>query len=130
MTSLPRRSSIRAPSRFATSRTRSFSRKPSGPTVPVSWPPCPGSRTIRPTFRPSTRIIDRPPAELRFAGSAVSGTETGTADGAGDRGALSRVVIGAGGGAPIELLGKFGASLDAKLDDAARFDVLAKTLGG
>src|SRR5581483_6816357 len=48
------------------------SRKPSGPIVPVSWPPWPASRTMRPTFRPRTRIMERSPVELLLAGVATS----------------------------------------------------------
>src|SRR5258708_20858173 len=32
--------------------------------VPVSWPPCPGSITILPIFRPNARIRDRSPSAV------------------------------------------------------------------
>src|SRR5437588_4093065 len=49
------------PSRSATSRHKSFSIKPVGPIVPVSCPPCPGSITRRPIFRPRVRVkVDCP----------------------------------------------------------------------
>src|SRR5580700_8011087 len=49
------------PSRSATSRHKSFSIKPVGPIVPVSWPPWPGSMTIRPIFKPNARVkVDWP----------------------------------------------------------------------
>src|SRR5258708_6312834 len=49
------------PSRNATSRHRSFSIKPVGPIVPVSWPPWPASITILPIFSPSARVsVDCP----------------------------------------------------------------------
>ena len=60
-TSAPSRVSSSLPSRRPTSSTRSFSCRPSGPIVPVSWPPCPGSITILPIFSPKARISDRSP---------------------------------------------------------------------
>src|SRR5579864_5554595 len=49
------------PSRSATSRHKSFSINPVGPIVPVSWPPWPGSITIRPIFKPKVRVsVDCP----------------------------------------------------------------------
>ena len=55
------RCSIIFPSRSATSRHRSFSIKPVGPIVPVSWPPWPASITILPIFKPSVRVsVDWP----------------------------------------------------------------------
>src|SRR5579863_1198648 len=44
------------PKRRATSRHKSFSIKPVGPTVPVSCPPWPASITMRPIFSPSARV--------------------------------------------------------------------------
>jgi len=35
---------------------KSFSISPVGPIVPVSWPPCPASITMRPIFSPSVRV--------------------------------------------------------------------------
>src|SRR5258707_6859647 len=55
------RCSMIFPSRSATSRHRSFSIKPVGPIVPVSWPPWPASITILPIFNPSVRVsVDCP----------------------------------------------------------------------
>ncbi len=56
-TSAPgRRCLIILPRRSATSRHKSFSIKPVGPMVPVSWPPCPASITMRPILRPRARV--------------------------------------------------------------------------
>src|ERR1035438_1912591 len=56
MTSAAMRSSISLPRRWETSRTRSFSRRPLGPSVPLSWPPWPGSMTTRLILRPRARM--------------------------------------------------------------------------
>src|SRR5437016_14676020 len=49
------------PNRSATSRHRSFSIKPVGPTVPVACPQWPASITILPIFKPSARVsVDCP----------------------------------------------------------------------
>src|ERR1700720_4992857 len=59
------------PRRCATSRHKSFSIRPVGPMVPVSWPPCPASITMRPIFRPSVRVkVDWP---SRVGSAALAG---------------------------------------------------------
>src|SRR5437899_6998746 len=69
------------PSRSATSRHRSFSIKPVGPIVPVSWPPWPGSMTIRPIFSPSVRVkVDCP--SRRGCGALAGRIKSGLASGA------------------------------------------------
>ena len=58
-------------SRNPTSSTTSFSRRPVGPMVPVSWPPCPGSITMRPILSPRARVRVREPDSV---GAAALGT--------------------------------------------------------
>src|ERR1700682_1617504 len=59
------------PRRCATSRHKSFSINPVGPIVPVSWPPCPASITMRLIFRPSVRVnVDCP---SRVGSAALAG---------------------------------------------------------
>src|SRR5438046_8689353 len=68
------------PSRSATSRHKSFSIKPVGPMVPVSWPPCPGSITILPIFRPKVRVSVDCRSRVgcgELAGRSESGLEYG-----------------------------------------------------
>jgi len=55
------------PKRRPTSSTRSFSSRPFGPIVPVSWPPWPGSITILPIFKPRARIKERSPLAVGLA---------------------------------------------------------------
>ena len=65
MTSAPGSlSSISLPSRRATSRHRSFSIRPCGPMVPVSWPPWPASITMRLIFKPRARVRERWPSRV------------------------------------------------------------------
>src|SRR5512147_1487234 len=59
---------MRVLSRLATSRTNSFSINPDGPTVPVSWPPCPASITTFCSFNPRLRINERSPLLVGLAG--------------------------------------------------------------
>src|SRR5580704_16947049 len=44
--------------------------RPVGPIVPVSWPPWPGSMTMRPIFSPSARVKERSPLRVGFAAGA------------------------------------------------------------
>src|ERR1039457_3475231 len=78
MTAAAMRSSISLPRRWETSRTRSFARRPLGPSVPLSWPPWPGSMTTRLILRPSARMREFCPelvwrAALAISSSAVAG---------------------------------------------------------
>ncbi len=61
---------LRAASRAA-ARRRARSPPPWCPrtTPPGSWPPCPGSITIRETPRPSCRAIEKPPAMFGCGGT-------------------------------------------------------------
>ena len=78
------RSSISLPTRSATSSTSSFSSRPCGPCVPWSWPPWPASITMRPTLRPSARVSELPPVDVRLAPLLNSpGSGAGGADAAG-----------------------------------------------
>ena len=85
----------------------------SGPMVPVSCPPWPGSSTMRPTFRPSTRIIDRSPEEFRLAGKRRFDGSRAGGDGRcerrarrlGNRRGERRVITGATGLASTALRG-------------------------
>src|SRR5437588_9522212 len=58
---------INLPNRRATSRHRSFSIRPVEPIVPVSWPPWPGSMTMRPILSPNTRVKECSPLRVGFA---------------------------------------------------------------
>src|SRR5579863_1729342 len=58
------------PSRSATSRHKSFSISPVGPIVPVSWPPWPGSITMRPILSPNTRVSECSPLRVGWATGA------------------------------------------------------------
>src|ERR1039457_7177336 len=72
MTSAAMRSSISLPRRWETSRTRSFSRRPLGPSVPLSWPPWPGSMTTRLILRPRARMREFCPELVRRAALPIS----------------------------------------------------------
>src|ERR1019366_6739679 len=83
MTSDARRSSMSLPRRWETSRTRSFSRRPLGPSVPLSWPPWPGSMTTRLILRPRARMREFCPELVWRAALAISsGAGGAAADGA------------------------------------------------
>src|ERR1019366_4334975 len=72
MTSAAMRSSMSLPRRWETSRTRSFSRRPLGPSVPLSWPPWPGSMTTRLILRPRARMSEFWPELVWRAALAIS----------------------------------------------------------
>src|ERR1017187_7732235 len=72
MTSAAMRSSMSLPRRWETSRTRSFSRRPLGPSVPLSWPPWPGSMTTRLILRPRARMREFCPELVWRAALAIS----------------------------------------------------------
>ena len=61
---------INLPSLCATSRHRSFSIRPLGPMLPVSWPPWPGSITMRPIFNPRARVRECSPLRVGCAAGA------------------------------------------------------------
>src|ERR1017187_2610103 len=125
MTSAAMRSSISLPRRWETSRTRSFSRRPLGPSVPLSWPPWPGSMTTRLILRPSARMREFCPELVWRAALAISSGAGGMAAGGAVTGGLAADVIGAGGAAPL-CVDAGGAGLGlAGPSDAADF-----TLGG
>src|SRR5436190_3117721 len=106
--------SISAFSRFATSRTSSFSEYPDGPMLPLSCPPWPASITTRDSFRPRLRIKDlldglastatRMGSALTFAGAAAIGESArgvdpdATGAGAGRDTAIATGSVIAGGG--------------------------------
>src|ERR1039458_9035584 len=77
MTSDARRSSMSLPRRWETSRTRSFSRRPLGPSVPLSWPPWPGSMTTRLILRPRARMREFCPELVRRAALPISSGAAG-----------------------------------------------------
>src|SRR5690242_4316088 len=121
---------INLPSRSATSRHRSFSIRPLGPIVPVSWPPCPGSITMRPIFNPSARVSECSPFRVGLATgtgpmlSAIALSDSGAAA-LGKRGiAKNTVALGARGSSPSAALG--GASARAVLATEAADAVRAE----
>src|ERR1035438_8827738 len=116
MTSAAMRSSISLPRRWETSRTRSFSRRPLGPSVPLSWPPWPGSMTTRLILRPRARMREFCPELVWRAALAISSGAGGAVTGDLAAGGLAAgSVVGDGAAAGGVGLGVAGTSEAAGL---------------
>src|ERR1017187_10704296 len=96
MTSDARRSSMSLPRRWETSRTRSFSRRPLGPSVPLSWPPWPGSMTTRIILRRRARMREFCPELVWRAALAISSGAGGVVAGGAMTGGLGAGGLAAG----------------------------------
>src|SRR5271157_1721073 len=121
MTSAAMRSSMSLPRRCATSRTRSFSRRPLGPSVPLSWPPWPGSMTTRLILRPRERMREFCPELVWRAALAISSGAVGAVTGG-----LAADGLAAGGVAgdvvPADVVAADGVAVDAVAVDGAAVD--------
>src|ERR1039458_4218739 len=120
MTSDARRSSMSLPRRWETSRTRSFSRRPLGPSVPLSWPPWPGSMTTRLILRPRARMREFCPELVWRAALAISSGAGGAVTGD----------LAAGGLAAGSVVGDGAAAGGVGLGVAGTSEAAGLTVGG